>query len=215
MSTAKFVAFDLDGTLIDSVGGIAHALNAALAEFDKPALDIDDVRELIGNGARNLVARALDEERDVDDVLKRFRAHYDAAPMKDTVLFPGVIDVLQGVRASGAQCVITTNKPSVPAKAIVSALLPGLVDVVIGPEDASGSLKPHPAQLQAARRAAPFHGSATAVALVGDSAVDKEFAQNANVPFVGVAWGLRPAELVGCDVAKDARDLSRLLARLL
>lgn len=204
------IAFDLDGTLVDSVGDIAHALNAALAEFDRPALDIDDVRELIGNGARNLVAKALDEERDVDDVLKRFRAHYDAAPLKHTVAFPGVIDALKGARVAGFACAVATNKPSAPAKAIVSALFVGLVDVVIGPEDAGGSLKPHPAQLHAAARAL----DGKVACMVGDSGVDKETAQNANVPFIGVSWGLRPEELAGCDVAKDGHDLARLLARL-
>lgn len=210
------IAFDLDGTLVDSVGDIAHALNAALAEFDKPALDVDDVRELIGNGARNLVAKALDEERDVDDVLKRFRAHYDAAPLKHTVAFPGVVAVLKGMHAAGVSTAVTTNKPSAPAKAIVSALFPGLVDVVVGPEDAGGSLKPHPAQLHAAARAlSAFAAKAHVMALVGDSGVDRETALNANVPFIGVAWGLRPDELAGCDVATDARELTRLLARLL
>lgn len=212
MSGPRVIAFDLDGTLVDSVGDIAHALNAALAEFDRPALDVDDVRELIGNGARNLVAKALDEERDVDDVLKRFRAHYDAQPLKHTVPFPGVVDALKGARAAGFSIGVTTNKPSAPAKAIVAALFRGLVDVVIGPEDAGGSLKPHPAQLHAAARA--LGAGARIVAMVGDSGVDKETAQNANVPFIGVAWGLRPEELVGCDVAKDGRDLARLIARL-
>ena len=208
------IAFDLDGTLVDSVGDIAHALNAALAEFDRSPLDLDEVRELIGNGARNLVAKALDEERDVDDVLKRFRAHYDAAPLKHTVPFPGVIDVLKAVRAAGFATAVATNKPSAPAKAIVSALFAGLLDVVIGPEDANGSLKPHPAQLHAAARALGGAHACKIACMVGDSGVDKDTAQNANVPFIGVAWGLRPAELAGCDVAKDGRDLARLLARL-
>jgi phosphoglycolate phosphatase len=225
------VAFDLDGTLVDSVADIAAALNIALRERGRAPVGVDEVRRLVGHGARNLCARAWAAsapERGpvtdpaavaddvVDELLGAFRAHYARDLATLTRPFDGIPAALDALRAAGVVVVVTTNKPGVLARPLVEALLPGRCAAVIGPDDVGGRLKPDPAMV----RAAAVAGGSDVVCFVGDSAVDIDTARAAGVPVVGVAWGLRPDEVRDpgrpVDVVVDHPDeLAEAVLRLL
>ncbi len=163
------VGFDLDGTLVDSVDDITVALNAALEEVDRTPLTAAQVRRMVGHGARQLVAQALqhtdravgDEHRPslrsephgavqtsddvaVDDVLARFRRQYEDALAVHTRPFEGIREALDDLRAAGLVIAVATNKPGRLARPLVEQLLPGRVAVVLGPDDVDGRLKPDP-----------------------------------------------------------------------
>ncbi len=219
------IAFDLDGTLVDSVADLARALNRALADFGRATHSVDVVRTFVGNGARVLVERALAGARrsdgagayvgagvdvGVDVVLQRFQAHYGSDLATDTRPFAGLVDVLDALREH-AVLAVATNKPGIFARPLVEALLPGRFAVVVGPDDA-GFLKPDPRML--AHVAGLTY--ATIACFVGDSAVDVDTARAFGVPSVGVTWGLRPDEARGADVVVDEVDaLLPALLRLL
>jgi len=214
MRARRAIAFDLDGTLVDSARDIHDALAAAI---DDPRLTEDVTRSLIGHGARHLVERALvvtgRAQDDVDATLARFRAIYDAAPTRHTVPYEGIPGVLSTLRARDIAIAVCTNKPAPLARVVVHELLPGLCDVVLGPEDA-GAHKPDKAILDVAeaRLGAPL------AAFVGDSAVDVETARNKRVPCVFVTWGLgrdRPARDAMTHVVDDAASLAASLHALL
>ena len=209
------IVFDLDGTLVDSVGDIAAALNAALRETGARAQSVDVVRGFVGHGARRLVQSALAaagvDPACTDDVLARFQAHYAQNLVGETRAYDGVPAMLASLRASTPAVAlgIATNKPGAFARPLVEALFPGVFAAVLGPDDV-GTLKPDPAVVHAIARAA----GGDVVAFVGDSGVDMETARNAGVRAVGVAWGLRPEELSGADaVARTPADLVPLLLR--
>ncbi len=224
------VAFDLDGTLVDSVADIAAALNTALAERDRPPLDVDVVRRMVGGGARNLCVQASvaaglsaagpadDDGADdgaIDALLARFRAHYERDLAVHTRPFDGVLGALDALRAAGVVIGVATNKPGVFARPLVQALLPGRCAAVLGPDDVGGRLKPDPAMLLAlpARAGLP---DAVVACHVGDSAVDVDCARAASVPVVGVTWGLRPDEVRGADIVVDRpADLAAAVLGLL
>src|SRR5512144_2014640 len=94
LKTIRAVILDLDGTLVESAGEIAAALNAALAELALPALPPEDVAAMVGRGVRGLGERALAKLGasgiDVDDAIARFQRHYWAIVGSEARLFDGV-----------------------------------------------------------------------------------------------------------------------------
>jgi phosphoglycolate phosphatase len=203
------IGFDLDGTLVDSVGDIALALNAMLVERGLPPQPESAVRRFVGDGARMLVIRGLraagvvvsDEADDpvVDEALARFRVHYGRDPVGNTRPFAGIAGAL--ARLQGHTLVVVTNKPGVFARPIVEAVFPGQVALVVGPDDL-GCQKPDPRVLDAV---AARLGQRVDV-FVGDGGTDVGVARAAGIPVVGVTWGLKPDEVQGADVVIDRTD---------
>lgn len=187
------VVFDLDGTLVDSLGDITAALNAALQGARPPlaALSAAEVRPLVGRGARVLLEQALAlrlgrtaEAAELDDAVDRFEEAYAEDPVGQTRPFPGIEAVLDALAAEGLALAVLTNKPVALARLVVERLLPGRFAAVLGPED--GARKPGP---EALARVAEVTGTRP-LGLVGDSWVDVEAARQGGVPCAAVTWGL-------------------------
>lgn len=133
------VVFDLDGTLIDSAGDLARAANRLLAEEGRRALDMAEVRRFIGDGARVLVRRAMAAtgaeaaEDGLDHLTSRFIALYEADATASTVVYPGVVETLDRLRALGLRIAVCTNKPQTATGSVLEALgLAGRIDAAAG-----------------------------------------------------------------------------------
>jgi phosphoglycolate phosphatase len=206
LSPPRLVAFDLDGTLIDSIGDIASSVNAALGERfgDAGRLPTATVRGFVGGGARQLIERCLAAlNRPPDDVgviFDRFLPIYRARLLETTLLYPGMRDALDEIGRS-ARLAVLTNKPGEFSRAIVGGLgLSGRFIDVIGGDDLN-TRKPDPEGLH--RLCAAAGVAPEEAALVGDSAVDILTAKNAGALSVGVRWGYdrEGVEREGPDVA--------------
>jgi phosphoglycolate phosphatase len=201
----RAIAFDLDGTLVDSFADIAGALDDALATIGHEPPPRARVQDWIGAGSRVLVERAVAHGGggDADTVHARFRDRYRAVPIRETKVYPGLTEVVDAL-AARRRLAVLSNKPHDLTVVIVERLLPGRFAVVAGARDGV-PLKPDPA---AGRTLAAELGVAPAeCALVGDSAIDVAAARAAGMRAVAVTWGLRPrAELVdaGPDDLVDA-----------
>ncbi len=212
------VAFDLDGTLADTSPDIAAALNRMLGDLGCPSLAPDHVRTLIGDGAKNLIRRALAATGVADEALVEqgypvYLDHYASNICDGTARFPGVEQAMAGLAARGVRLAVCTNKPERLTFALLEAL--GWADhfaaVVCG--DSFAFRKPDPRMLTETLARA---GGGRAV-LVGDSIVDAETARAAGLPFVGVSFGFpdRPAEALGADALIDSyAELIPALERL-
>lgn len=207
MTPFDIVAFDLDGTLADTAPDIAAALNYALGEIGRPAIDPSAVRGMIGDGARNLIRRALaatggDDADLIERVYPIYVGHYAEHPCQATTPFPGVEAALDALAAGGAALAICTNKPERISLALLDAL--GWTDrfaaLVCG--DTLPVRKPDPLMLREAVR-----GSARPV-FIGDSMIDAETARAAAVPFVAVSFGYSdvPASRFGAAAVIDHFD---------
>lgn len=187
----RAVLFDLDGTLSDSLPDIHAALDAARRALALPGVTQEQVRGWVGCGAAMLVARSLGHEdeaaEDVQRVLARFLAIYEAHADDLSVLYPGVVDLLDRLRARGVRCAVTTNKPGRAADALLRGL--GVLDrfdAVVTP-DVAGVRKPDPAFIRCALGRV---GVAAADAIVvGDGLPDLRAARGAGVRCVAVLGG--------------------------
>jgi phosphoglycolate phosphatase len=197
----RAVAFDLDGTLVDSAPDIQHALNAALGAARLQCFDLDLVRAWIGDGPDVLIARALAHQGldGADDELRtRLRGWFDtaslAAPLAGGRVYPGIAELLGGLHPM-LPMVVVTNKPTVLARAVLQAanVLP-VLDGVHG-ADTPALRKPSPGMLLAA--AAELRVEPHELLMVGDSAPDMQAAQAAGCHALLVTWGYGHRSLPG------------------
>jgi phosphoglycolate phosphatase len=207
------VAFDLDGTLVDTAPDLAAALNHALAELGRPAVDPASVRHLVGHGARRLLERALGDEGAhlVEPGVAHFLTHYRAHIARLSRPFADAEDTLDRLRDEGARLAVCTNKSVALAEALIAEL--GWSDrfaAVLG-ADSRPWKKPDPRHLLDTIDAA---GGGRA-AFVGDSDTDSKTAAAAGIPFVFMRFGYSGEEPVAADVRLDRfADLPAALRHL-
>ncbi len=211
----ELVIFDLDGTLVDSRLDLATAVNRVLEGLGRPTLPDERIVSFIGNGLDRLLERALGDPKFVDEARQLFERHYGGTLLDRTRPYPGIDDL---VRHLGAERVVAvaTNKPGHWARAIVTGLgWSGAIPHVVGGGDVA-KLKPAPDMVELLLRQSGC-SKADAV-MVGDMEVDLEFARAADLPCVGVSWGLAGRERLQAAgsrwIVESADELGILLEQL-
>ena len=217
----KAVVFDFDGTLVDSVGSIATALNQLLAEEGHPAVPNDAVATMVGDGAIKLIERGFAASGDPigSDAASRLMPRYEpmlvANPPGAESVYPGVRATLEALHRVGVRLGVCTNKPERPARVALDAVgLADLIDVVIG-GDTTPVRKPAAEPLLTALDA--LGATPADSAMVGDNANDVAAARAAGLPVIVVSYGYPrgPSADLGADlVIDDFAELPRALHRL-
>ena len=205
----KIVGFDLDGTLLDTSGDLAAAVNHALTSVDRPALSVEQVKPMIGGGARHMLKQGLTatggyDEAMLDTLHARLLAYYEANICVLTRPYPGVVDALDALAAKGVTLGIVTNKIERFARTVLGEL--GLIDrfaCILGGDTLSES-KPSPMPIHEMVRQC---GGGRA-AFVGDSIFDIQAGQAAGLPTVACSYGflMQPVEDLGADAVIDGFD---------
>jgi phosphoglycolate phosphatase len=211
----RLIAFDLDGTLIDSRRDLAESANQLIEELGGEPLSEEQIGGMVGEGAALLVRRALAAagcgER--AHALRRFLEIYDQRLLNHTRVYDGIAGVVRHARAR-ARLTVLTNKPTAHTERILAALdLREAFDEVVG-GDGPYPRKPDPAGLNAMMASAG--ATARDTLLVGDSAIDLETARRARVAccLVSYGFGFRPElRMQGADllVVDDARQLTQAI----
>jgi len=201
------IAFDLDGTLVDSVPDLTLAVAATMADLGLPPPDETRVRAWVGNGAPRLVKRALtgrmEDEPDpelYERAMPLFNRHYADNICVGSRMFPGARAGLDAVRAQGYGLACVTNKPTAFTLPLIQHLgIADLFAVVLG-GDATERKKPAPDALflAAERLAVPPER----MLLVGDSINDVGAARNAGCPVFCVPYGYNH----GLDIREASPD---------
>ncbi len=201
MKTA--ILFDLDGTLLDTLGDLHAATSYVLRQFGYPERTIGEVCRFVGNGAARLIQQAVPEGADPAPVLAAFQSYYAAHCDILTKPYDGIPETL-AVLAERYPLAVVSNKPDGAVKELAKVYFPGLY--------ARGE------SMDCPRKPAPdmVHQSMDAIGVdcciyVGDSDVDIITAQNAGVPCISVTWGFRGEEEL---LAAGARYLCRRPAEL-
>ena len=216
----RLVAFDLDGTLVDSRRDLSDSANDLIVELGGAPLTEEAIGRMVGEGAGVLVARALEAAGlgSVPGARERFLEIYDGRLLNFTRPYDGVVAAVRLAREH-ARVTVLTNKPLAPSLRILEALgLRDLFDDVAGGDNALGR-KPEPAALHAMIGDAGATPATTL--LVGDSAIDHETAIRAGVQCCLVTFGFGfanlPSErLTGREwLAGDAAELVEYVRRFL
>lgn len=185
------VLFDMDGTVLDTLSDLAAAVNAAMRQFDLPAVPMEQVRASLGNGADYLihgcVPQGTDEEL-TQRVLTWYVPYYQAHCRILTCPYPGIMELMGRLKARGIKQAVISNKGDGAVQELAEQFFPGLLEAAVG-ESATVRRKPDPDAVLAAaeRMGVPLEGCV----YVGDTEVDLATARNAGMACIAVAWGFR------------------------
>jgi phosphoglycolate phosphatase len=199
----RALVFDLDGTLVDSLPGIAASLNRVLEAHGLPIHSLPAIRNFIGNGARVLVERAsaTHPEAVSPELLEAsFKLDYDGTWASGTLVYEGIHPLLEAARASGYLLAVLSNKPHPFTRSIVEALFPDAGFACVLGQRPGMPLKPDPAG--ALEIASGLGVAPAACVIIGDSTMDLQTARNAHMKAIGVTWGYHdPAALEAAGAA--------------
>ncbi len=205
MQGRSALVFDLDGTLIDTAPDLTGALNVTLESLGLPVVDQEEVRNMVGRGARVLIERGLlaadvaPEEALIEQALNTFLTYYGEHIADRSKPFEGVIETLEHFARNGARMGVCTNKPrGLSVKLLEELDLIGYFPVVLG-ADSVENRKPHPQHLLKTI-AELAHGPHQAV-MIGDSPADVSAARAAGVPVIVVSFGY--SEIAAHDLGAD------------
>lgn len=202
----KLFIFDLDGTVLDTLGTIVHYANAALEKNGVKPIAKEQYRYLVGRGISNLIRGMLEYRGAYTDALyervyRDYNTAYNADAARGTAIYPEMKETLDALKARGARLAIVSNKPDFAAQTVVEHCFgKGYFDFVAG-QRADVPLKPDPTAVNDV--IARFGVLRDECVYVGDSGGDMVTAKNAGIGAVGVLWGFRGRdELVaaGADV---------------
>jgi phosphoglycolate phosphatase len=203
----RVLVFDLDGTLIDSLGDLNQAANRLLRELDRPGLTPDEMRPMVGDGVAKLIERVLAARPGpaiaLDAALDRFVALYEAAPAEATRAYPEVPETLTALRDAGFRLAVCTNKPEKLTRLILDRLgLARYFELVVG-GDTLPFRKPDPRLLSHVTIAlgVPIDQAM----MIGDSEVDAATAEAAGMAFVLMTYGYHRGSVdsIPCAAALD------------
>ncbi|HIV67998.1 MAG TPA: HAD family hydrolase [Candidatus Butyricicoccus stercorigallinarum] len=204
MKTA--IIFDLDGTLLDTLGDLRDAANDALRRRGLPLRTTEEIRRFVGNGVRNLMRRCLpagSPDEEIDAALADFKAYYAAHLCDTTAPYDGIPELLTVLRKRGIKVGVLSNKLDSATQQLIRHYFYGKVDVAFG-EHSGVPRKPDPTSCRMVMEQLGVRPEE--VLYVGDSGVDMRTARNAGLTAVGVTWGFRSrSELIdnGADLLAD------------
>ncbi|RKH61952.1 HAD family hydrolase [Corallococcus aberystwythensis] len=189
----RAVLFDLDGTLVDSLGDIATAMNHALQQHGLPPHPEAAYLRFVGEGVAKLAERATANAAPAlqGQVLSTYHAYYDTHLFDRTRAYPGVEDALVELAAEGVRLGVLSNKSDDFVKRLAARLLPGVRFTAVYGERPGIPRKPDPTAALAL--AAELGTAPDACGFVGDTSVDMDTAKAAGMYGVGVTWGFRTA----------------------
>jgi phosphoglycolate phosphatase len=214
MTKPLYIIFDLDGTLVDSAPDLTSALNHTLGSLDLPYVDQDNVRHMVGFGARRLIEQGIEaagvslNDDEIEAALAVFLDYYRDHIVDQTRPFPGTRAALKKLQRAGVVMAVCTNKPQdLSEKVLASLKLNHFFKAIVG-ADAVVNRKPHADHVLATLTA--MGGTAEHAIFVGDSATDVNAARNADIPVIAVSFGystIAPEDLGADDLIDDMADL--------
>ncbi len=188
----KYVIFDLDGTLLNTITDLGVSCNHALEKCGYSPRPLATYPFLVGNGVRKLIQRLQPDLNDagIDKLLEAFMTYYDRHCTDHTTPYPGIPELLHTLNDNGVKLAVASNKYQEAVDKIISHFFPDIPFAAVLGQNDLRPVKPDPSIIFAALNRCPTPKSN--VLYCGDSGIDIETARRACVDSVGVTWGFRP-----------------------
>ena len=212
------IVFDCDGTLLDTLTDLRNAVNYVLRAHDLPERSVPEVKAALGNGVAHLMRQSLPDsisEAEFNTYLDEFKAYYGEHLQDYTAPYPGMLDVLDTLRAKGYKLAIVSNKIQEGITPLNKEYFGDRLPVAIG-ERPGLQRKPAPDMvLQALKE---LDSTQSESIYIGDSEVDVATANNSGLLCIGVTWGFRDEQLhkdLGVKyIARKSEDIVTIIEAL-
>ena len=196
ISKIKLVAFDLDGTLLNTINTIEYHANNTLRHFGFPEISVDRYKILVGNGARILVERMLKENDNFnpdtfDEIYNYYTATYDSDVKIHTEIYPGIENMLKELKEQGFKLAVLSNKPNDAVQETVKLYFGDIFDSVYG---AFEDLPKKPDTTILKKLMKELDCDIENSIYVGDTGVDMKTGKGGGLFTIGVLWGFRSKE---------------------
>lgn len=196
MHKYKTYIFDLDGTLLSTLADLAASTNYALRTHHMPERSLDEVRRFVGNGVKKLMERAIPDGLNnplFEETFATFRQHYMQHNLDTTQPYPGIMQLLEQLKAEDKNIAVVSNKFYAATRELCRHFFGDLVPVAVG-EREDIRKKPAPDTVIEALR--ELGVDKEGAVYIGDSDVDIMTAKNSGMPCVSVLWGFRDKEFL-------------------
>ncbi len=208
----QIIGFDLDGTLLDTSPELTVSVNHTLALAGLPTLSLEEVKPMVGLGAKHMLEVGLERAGNSDpqalrDYLPILLDHYGDNLGSGSPPYPGLLDAMARFDAMGVKMTVVTNKYERFAVKLLTEV--GLIDrfacVIGGDTMGKGKSKPDRAPIDEMVRRSGGEPGSTPAAFIGDSIYDVMAAHNAGIPCVAVSFGFlhQPVDTLGADAIID------------
>ncbi len=210
----KTVIFDLDGTLLNTLDDLSDGVNYTLRKFGFKQRTIEEVRAFVGNGVKNLILRALPEDKKdmLDKCLPVFKEYYGEHNAVKTAPYEGIIELLTRLKEKGIRTAIVSNKYDLAVKQLQESTFGGLIDFALG-EGNGIKVKPDPEGIYYAMD--KIGATKDSCVYVGDSEVDVITARGAGLKCITVTWGFRDEQTLRAlspdMIARSVEELEKLI----
>lgn len=187
----KAVLFDLDGTLVDTLGDLSYGVNAELSKRGYPTHPKDAFKIFAGNGIPKMVERAAPAGTDPEilkEITDSFVKYYSVHYADYTEAYSGTAELVKAIKEKGLKVAVVTNKAQGPAELVVKKFFGDSFDLIFGQMPGIPA-KPDPTAALLAMEALGV--TPNECVFMGDSGVDVETGVNSGAYPVGVLWGFR------------------------
>lgn len=192
----QLAIFDLDGTILNTLEDLADSTNYALCQCGYPEHTIEEIRQFVGNGIRNLILRALPcgtSTEEIDRVHAVFTAYYKEHCADKTKPYEGINELLATLKEAGCKTAVVSNKADYGVQELCRRYFDGMFDFAVG-ERPGIARKPAPDSVNEVLRV--LQTERKDAVYIGDSEVDVKTAEYAKMDQIIVTWGFRDREFL-------------------
>lgn len=212
----KLAIFDMDGTCVNTLDDITKSVNFALESHDLPARTFEEIRQIVGNGVKNLIETACPENTSkdvIEQVLSTYLEYYAVHCNDNARPYDGILEMFDALHNNNIIYAIVSNKEDSEVQQIASKLFGESCDFVLGQREEIPR-KPAPDMVQFVMKS--LGATKDDTIYIGDSEVDIKTAANAELPCVCVSWGYRSIEkLKGAGASTIVNNTDELLCAIL